>query len=729
MRHTFDAAGTTFTVDNRYQAFSGSGRHHLGSELTVAVWDKTTGENRVIRKFSNVSQQLAEAKRCLREIRFLRHFKGHDNIVRLYDFEMNFQSNGDFDEVYFIEEYLETDLRKIIRLECPLAGMELLAFAHQILRGVNYIHSAGVVLQDLSPDNILISEAGAVKIAGLGKVSPSLATTVYKIFELTGLPSEPALSAIADAELRDYALSIGSITRIPLSKRVPNADPRLLDLLTEVFSLDVDSRITCKDALSHKYLDDVRCHADGFVCFPYKGSLDEEVSHVSQAKVQLVKELRSFYALQHDDTMELSLPELDFRTNAAARPSKPPSPITPSKGVASSMHAACSPSDMSALCPAGHRSPAPPSRTEAEISEKDEECQYSLCGHVSKGSWTDSVIPNVALLSGMGSASRLRFVVGTLPDIRDASLDASKPPTLQLGAGDIGDDFGQAVKSSLAEAGTAIQRPALSRHASSVAQFTALLDIRKTSTYPHTGGAFGDIWKCYWFRDSEEDGLELVRLLDHALVIPSDTMKVAVKAMRTNIMSDKPSASGFTQQWSAHGHPTAHSVNIYNYITPHFLWLEKFQILDDVASGLRYLHKNHVTHGDLTGNNVLIFGDGRAVLADFGMSTALKELWGSAYFTESARGTLRWAAPELFQCNEDGITGFAGPPCDVYSFGSIILQVISGKAPYSYLNSDTQVVGMVVRGIRPERPSKPRIADEQWDIIQWCWSPDATQRP
>ncbi|KIK19691.1 hypothetical protein PISMIDRAFT_30210 [Pisolithus microcarpus 441] len=156
---------------------------------------------------------------------------------------------------------------------------------------------------------------------------------------------------------------------------------------------------------------------------------------------------------------------------------------------------------------------------------------------------------------------------------------------------------------------------------------------------------------------------------------------------------------------------------------------EKFQILDDVASGLQYLHKNHVTHGDLTGNNILIFGDGRAVLADFGMSTALKELWGSTYFTESARGTLRWAAPELFQCNEDGTTGFAGPPCDVYSFGSIILQVISGKAPYSYLNSDTQVVGMVVRGIRPERPSKPRIEDEQWDIIQWCWAPDATQRP
>ncbi|KAI6042863.1 kinase-like domain-containing protein [Pisolithus marmoratus] len=156
---------------------------------------------------------------------------------------------------------------------------------------------------------------------------------------------------------------------------------------------------------------------------------------------------------------------------------------------------------------------------------------------------------------------------------------------------------------------------------------------------------------------------------------------------------------------------------------------EKFQILDDVASGLQYLHNNHVTHGDLTGNNILIFGDGRAVVADFGLSTALKELWGSNYFTESARGALRWAAPELFQCDEEGMTELSGPPCDVYSFGSIILQVFSGKVPYSYLNSDTQVVGMVVRGIRPERPRKPTIKDEQWDIIQWCWTLDATQRP
>ncbi|KIN93426.1 hypothetical protein M404DRAFT_1008944, partial [Pisolithus tinctorius Marx 270] len=189
--------------------------------------------------------------------KFLRQFKGHDNIVRLCDFEINFHSNG-------------------------------------------------VLTKSIS----------------------CLRNHACRIIELTGLPSQPTLSTIPDAELHNHALSLGSVTCIPLAERVRNVDPRLLDLLSEVFSLDVDSTITCKDALSHKYLDDVRCDADGFVCFPmlcaqYKGNLDED---------------------QHDDTMEILLPVLDFGIGVAARPSIPPSPIPPLKDVGSGTHTACSPS-------------------------------------------------------------------------------------------------------------------------------------------------------------------------------------------------------------------------------------------------------------------------------------------------------------------------------------------------------------------------------------------------
>ena len=36
---------------------------------------------------------------------------------------------------------------------------------------------------------------------------------------------------------------------------------------------------------------------------------------------------------------------------------------------------------------------------------------------------------------------------------------------------------------------------------------------------------------------------------------------------------------------------------------------------------------------------------------------------------------------------------------------------------------------MVVRGMNPERPKKPSIDDDEWDIIQWCWIRKTADRP
>jgi serine/threonine protein kinase len=76
----------------------------------------------------------------------------------------------------------------------------------------------------------------------------------------------------------------------------------------------------------------------------------------------------------------------------------------------------------------------------------------------------------------------------------------------------------------------------------------------------------------------------------------------------------------------------------------------------------------------------LIYGNGRACLADFGLSTIILEFNGTSYFTESIRGSIRWAAAELFEAPDDdeddeNTSVSLGVECDIYSFGSIILQV------------------------------------------------------
>jgi len=77
-------------------------------------------------------------------------------------------------------------------------------------------------------------------------------------------------------------------------------------------------------------------------------------------------------------------------------------------------------------------------------------------------------------------------------------------------------------------------------------------------------------------------------------------------------------------------------------------------------------------------SNVLIRSNGRACLADFGLSTMILEFVGSSYLTSSIRGNIRWAAAELFEVSEDedeeAVISLS-TECDVYSFGSIALQV------------------------------------------------------
>jgi serine/threonine protein kinase len=76
-------------------------------------------------------------------------------------------------------------------------------------------------------------------------------------------------------------------------------------------------------------------------------------------------------------------------------------------------------------------------------------------------------------------------------------------------------------------------------------------------------------------------------------------------------------------------------------------------------------------------SNVLIRSNGRACLADFGLSTMILEFVGSSYLTSTIRGNIRWAAAELFEVLEDEeeVVVSLSIECDIYSFGSIALQV------------------------------------------------------
>jgi serine/threonine protein kinase len=154
-----------------------------------------------------------------------------------------------------------------------------------------------------------------------------------------------------------------------------------------------------------------------------------------------------------------------------------------------------------------------------------------------------------------------------------------------------------------------------------------------------------------------------------------------------------------------------------------------------------------ITHPILQ-SNVLVYGNGRACLADFGLSTMVLEFITPSYLTSSIRGNIRWAAAELFEVPEDDVEEAAvslSTECDVYSFGSITLQVsnptfrreisftfrtlqvLTCKVPYYNVKKDHVVLGQVIRGKKPEPPNESQIAPLHWEFIQRCWSPRASR--
>ncbi|KAH6774676.1 hypothetical protein C2S51_013080 [Perilla frutescens var. frutescens] len=105
-------------------------------------------------------------------------------------------------------------------------------------------------------------------------------------------------------------------------------------------------------------------------------------------------------------------------------------------------------------------------------------------------------------------------------------------------------------------------------------------------------------------------------------------------------------------------------------------WDKRLQIALDVAAGLNYLHRYtsppHI-HKDLNSSNVLLDRDFRAKIANFGLARATEGQEGQFALTRHIVGTKGYMAPEYLE------NGVVSPKLDVYSFGVLLLEILTGK--------------------------------------------------
>lgn len=105
-----------------------------------------------------------------------------------------------------------------------------------------------------------------------------------------------------------------------------------------------------------------------------------------------------------------------------------------------------------------------------------------------------------------------------------------------------------------------------------------------------------------------------------------------------------------------------------------FDWRTRVKICIGVAEGLAYLHEQirpHIVHRDIKASNILLDKDLNPKISDFGLAKLFPG--NMTHISTRVAGTLGYLAPEY------AIRGQLTKKADVYSFGVLLLEIVSGR--------------------------------------------------
>uniref|UniRef100_A0A2N9H6T3 non-specific serine/threonine protein kinase n=1 Tax=Fagus sylvatica TaxID=28930 RepID=A0A2N9H6T3_FAGSY len=142
-------------------------------------------------------------------------------------------------------------------------------------------------------------------------------------------------------------------------------------------------------------------------------------------------------------------------------------------------------------------------------------------------------------------------------------------------------------------------------------------------------------------------------------------------------------------------------------------WDARLNVIMGAAKGLAYLHHDcspRIIHRDIKSSNILLDGNLEARVSDFGLAKLLED--EESHITTIVAGTFGYLAPEYMQ------SGRATEKTDVYSFGVLVLEVLSGKRPTdaSFIEKGLNIVGWLNFLVTENRQRE--IVDTQCEGVQ-----------
>ncbi|KAI3464879.1 hypothetical protein Pfo_021542 [Paulownia fortunei] len=166
-------------------------------------------------------------------------------------------------------------------------------------------------------------------------------------------------------------------------------------------------------------------------------------------------------------------------------------------------------------------------------------------------------------------------------------------------------------------------------------------------------------------------------------------------------------------------------------------WPMRHLIALGIARGLAFLHSVSIIHGDVKPQNVLFDADFEAHLSDFGLDKLTIATPAEASTSAMPIGTLGYVAPEAT------LTGQPTKEVDVYSFGIVVLEILTGKKPVMF-TQDEDIVKWVKRQLQRGQVSEllePGLLELDPESSEWeefllgvkvgllCTMPDPLERP